>query len=333
MRSLSEKPLRGRLRFVGWFNAGLFVLVAFLMFFVFLNSQENLDVGLLAFLGAYAIAHIVGGLGCALEKPWGPLVLWPVCIIDLLAFPVGTLTGGYTLFILYETSDLIGVAQRSLYLTSVIPALLLALAVVAQLARDSDSEETAPLRSAIAAQGGTREFQRWINTLPKDPAQMATAIAHVQAQGLLRLDTTAQFDQVRLTAEGLARISIHDCASMGRGAATWEQQRAFMAGFDSSSMARLLEIKAGAILSELRDSTPIRTASDRDIGDYALFVYQSLTPADQRRYQTLANSIASASDTDVCWITRLYQSRATEQNPSRSRWVRVVLGQVAKEHR
>ena len=106
-----------------------------------------------------------------------------------------------------------------------------------------------------------------------------------------------------------------------------------MAGFDSSSMARLLEIKAGAILSELRDSTPIRTASDRDIGDYALFVYQSLTPADQRRYQTLANSIASASDTDVCWITRLYQSRATDQNPSRSRWVRVVLGQVAKEHR
>ena len=333
MQSLSEKPLRGRLRFVGWLNAGLFVLVALMMFFVFSDANKNLDIGLLAFLGAYSIAHIVGGLGCTLEKPWGTLVLWPVCIIELLAFPVGTLTGGYTLFILYETSDLIGIARRSLYLTSVIPALLLVLAVVAQLVGDSDSEETAPLRSAIAAQGGTREFQRWMRTLPKDPAQMATAIAHVQAHGLLRLDTTAQLDQVRLTADGLARISIHDCASIGRGAATWEQQRAFMAGFDSSSIARLMEIKAGAILSELRDSTPPRTASDRDIGDYAMLIYQSLAAADQRRYQTLAKSIASASDTDVCWITRLYQSHATEQDPSRSRWVRVVLSQAAQEHR
>ena len=162
---------------------------------------------------------------------------------------------------------------------------------------------------------------------------MVAAIARVQAHGLLRLDSATQLAQVRLTEEGLQRTPIRECASFGRGTPTLDQQRAFIAGYDSASQARLMENKARAILSELRDSIPATSASDRDINDYALFVYQSLSPADQRRYQNLAQSIAAASDTDVCWLTRLFHSRAVEEGPSQRRWVRVVLSQAAGGNR
>lgn len=332
MRSLSEKQLDKRRRFVGWLNAGLFAFITISMLALAVSIKHDLDLGTVVFAIAFSVLQIVAGIGFVLAKRWAALVLWALSIIELLGFPFLTILGVYNLLVISETRDQTGVASRTLGIASIGSVLLLALMLYQQFA-DHSARSTTPLVAAVAAQGGTREFQRWMNTLPKDPTQMATAIAHVQAHGLLRLDSTAQLDQVRLTADGLARISIQDCASIGRGAATWEQQRAFMAGFDSPSMARLMEIKARAILTELRDSTPVRTASDGEIRDYAMFIYQSLTPADQRRYQTLANSITSISDSDMCWITRLYQSHALQQDPSRSRWVRVVLSQAAKENR
>ena len=333
MQSLSAQQLLKRRRFVGWFNAGFYGLATLLPIAAIFTFEEGLDVSILAFVGVYGVAHIVGGLGCALEKRWGTLVLWPVCILDLIVFPLGTLMGGYSLYILYETRDQAGVSGRTLAITSIIPGVLLGAAGIGWFASDSDSEKTNSLSAAIAAQGGTREFQRWMKTLPTESAAMVAAIARVQAQGLLRLDPATQLAQVRLTAERLQRTPLRDCASFGRGTTTLDQQRAFLAGYDSASQARLMEIKARAILSELRDSTPATSASDRDISDYALFVYQSLSPADQRRYQTLATSIAAASDTDVCWLIRLFHSRAVEEGPSQRRWVRVVLSQAAGGNR
>lgn len=333
MQSLSGQLLQKRRRFVGWLNAGLFAFSTVLLLAVALSAWRDLDVGVVAFVGAYCVAHIVGGVGCALGKRWGTLVLWPVAIIDLVAVPVGTLLGGYTLYILNETREQVGIAGRTLVVASVIPALLLALAIADRFSSNSTGSPVADsFLDAIAAQGGTREFRQWLRTLPKDSVRIAMATARLEAKGLLHLDTAAQLTHLHLIDEGLESISIHDCASLGRGVPTWQQQHAFTAGFDSAGLAAWMEIRARAILAELRDSTPSAPASESDLHDYAMFVYRSLSPHDQRRYQALAGSVASAPDSDVCWLTRLFNSRALEPDPSRSRWVRVLTSQAANQY-
>ena len=332
MQALSEELLLKRRRFIGWLNAGLYGFSGAVLIAV-AATLHDVDVGVVAVAGLYCIAHVVGGVGCALGKRWGTLVLWPLCIVDLVVFPLGTIMGGYSLYILAETRDSMGISGKTLGIAAVVPVLLLAGAVVERFASHPSAPAADAFLAAIAAQGGSREFDQWVHSLPQDSTRIAIATARLEAQGLLHLDTATQLVRVHLVEDGLLRLSIHDCASLGRGTASWEQQRAFTTGFDSSGLAAWMEIRARAILATLRDSTTPPAASEREINDYALSLYRSLSPTDQRRYQTLASSVASASDSDVCWFTRLYNGRALQPNPSRARWVRVILSQaVAGDH-
>ncbi len=326
---LSYQLMLKRRRFVGWLNAGLFVFVTVVIVAVASSVRVNLDVAVVAGVVVLSGVHIVGGIGLVLEKRWGALVLWPVSILDLVGFPIGTLLGLYNLYILYETREQTGISSRTLAIVSAVPVLLLVFMVSQQLGSRTTRSPAKPLLEAIAAQGGTREFQRWLSTLPEDSIKAATAIARLEAQGLLRLDTAIQLTRLRLTSDGLKRLSIHDCASFARGVATLEQQRAFVSTFDSASLAQWMEIRAEAILAGLHDSTPATSASDSEIKDYSRFVYRRLSQADQHRYQLVIDSGVSASDPDECWLARLYYSRATEPGASRSQWVRVVTTQTA----
>jgi hypothetical protein len=49
------------------------------------------------------ILQLAAGIGFALANRWPRIVLWPLSVLYLPAFPIGTALGAYTLWVLYQT--------------------------------------------------------------------------------------------------------------------------------------------------------------------------------------------------------------------------------------
>jgi len=92
-------------KIAGWLDTiqGLFALLALVYLLVArtdLSSDELAPVmvgcGLIVLLGA-------AGLGFVFDRRWSRFVLWPICTLLLLGFPIGTALGAYNLWVLYNT--------------------------------------------------------------------------------------------------------------------------------------------------------------------------------------------------------------------------------------
>jgi hypothetical protein len=63
-----------------------------------------------ALIGATGVLQFLVGIGFALGSRWPRVPLWPLSVIHLIVLPVGTIIGGYTIWVLYHTR---AVAQPS----------------------------------------------------------------------------------------------------------------------------------------------------------------------------------------------------------------------------
>jgi len=70
-------------------------------------QSDPADVGLLVLVIYYALAAFIypipgfiAGLALVLGKPWGRGLMFALSLVLLLAFPLGTLLGGYSLWVL-----------------------------------------------------------------------------------------------------------------------------------------------------------------------------------------------------------------------------------------
>jgi hypothetical protein len=52
---------------------------------------------------AFAVCLLAGGVGLACGWRWLGLILWPLAVLELPALPFGTVLGGYTLWVLYNS--------------------------------------------------------------------------------------------------------------------------------------------------------------------------------------------------------------------------------------
>ena len=92
---------RKRRRIAGALNAVLGVsLFTVEILFAPRAKGSLLDVTPTAAIGAL---QLVAGLTFAFGSRWPRFALWPLSVIYLLAFPVGTLIGSYTIWVLYST--------------------------------------------------------------------------------------------------------------------------------------------------------------------------------------------------------------------------------------
>ena len=95
-----------RRRVAGWLNAavGLAALGG-----IGIVLARRSDYSLPAFSQIWPfwlmLLHLVG-IGLALGRRWPRVILWPISVIDLLAFPFGTVLGGFNLWVLYHTRGL-----------------------------------------------------------------------------------------------------------------------------------------------------------------------------------------------------------------------------------
>jgi hypothetical protein len=123
MNQLSEKELHLHVSIVGWLNIlanSLFLLLGIcgFVFFAGLGVFAAADsgdavampilgligiVGLL-FFSVLALPGLLAGYGLLKRKKWGQILGIVDGILSLLAFPVGTAIGGYTLFVLFQDS-------------------------------------------------------------------------------------------------------------------------------------------------------------------------------------------------------------------------------------
>jgi len=323
---------RKRRRLIGWLNGAVFGLVAVVDLGVAVSGVvDDLDVGVVLGVVGWCLLHIVGGIGFALGQRWSVLVLWPISIIDLIGFPFLTILGGYNLWVLYDTREQTATSPRALAIASAVPVVLLVLLLGQRFSSESPTSPFArQLLAAVEAQGGTREFNRWLSTLPSDTGDIEAAAFLLQQRGLVRLDMNDQLTYIRLVADGLTRLPTYDCAAFARGSATRQERVAFIERFDSSGLRQWFEVIARAMLAELRASPPAAVASDGDINEYVGFLYEPLPGPDRRRLDMALDSLAITSDEDACWFVRLAYGRALEPHPSRPRWLRVVASMGAR---
>ncbi len=88
----------------GWLNAvlGLFGLGGLGLV---LGSRSDDSIPLITVITAlgFLALHLVGGIGFVFGQRWSRLVLWPISVVYLFAFPFGTALGGYNIWVLYNT--------------------------------------------------------------------------------------------------------------------------------------------------------------------------------------------------------------------------------------
>lgn len=322
---------RKRRRILGGLNVVVFSLagVAGLVLLGHLAREEErwAAVG----LAGWCLLHIVGGLGFAFGRRWSVLVLWPISILDLAAFPWLTLLGGYNLWVLYDTREQTGTSPRALVIASAIPLVLLVSFLWQRSSAETAYARYARLvRAAIEQQGGQRELEQWIEAARYDTV---TSTPQVE-RGLVRLGAEDQYVYLRLKADRLGHLPVRDCAAIARGTATDVQKAALLEGLDTAAFTQLVEISARALLAELRDSPPRVTAPDSDIAEYLDHVLSGrLPPADQRRLHAAQQSPSTVSDDDACWAALMVNGRAAVPDPSRERWLRVAATLMARSSR
>lgn len=123
MNQLSENQLRMHVRIVGWLNIvanGMFLLLGvcgfifFTLLGVFAAADSGDTVALpilglvgtvgLVFFAVLALPGMLAGYGLLRRRRWGQILGVVVGILSLVNVPIGTAIGGYTLFVLFQSS-------------------------------------------------------------------------------------------------------------------------------------------------------------------------------------------------------------------------------------
>ena len=123
MNQLSEKDLHMHVQIVGWLNIVAnsiflllgtcgFVFFVGMGFFAAADSGDAVALPILGLVGAvglifFAVLSLPGllaGYGLLKGKKWGQILGIVDGFLSLFNFPVGTILGGYTLFVLFQNS-------------------------------------------------------------------------------------------------------------------------------------------------------------------------------------------------------------------------------------
>ena len=117
MNSLTQEQMRQHAPIVAWLNiAGSIVLLLVAAFLLILlpligaASGDRTALGVLfavgagvgIFLAALALPGLIAGIGLLRRKNWGRILAIVVSFLNLLNFPLGTLLGGYSLWVLFQ---------------------------------------------------------------------------------------------------------------------------------------------------------------------------------------------------------------------------------------
>jgi hypothetical protein len=122
MNQISEQELHQHVTIVAWLNIGINALLLLLglcggviLVSIGLIPAAEGDatafgvlsiIALVAvlFFGVLALPGILAGYGLLRRERWGQILALIVAILSLFNFPVGTLIGAYTLFVLLQNS-------------------------------------------------------------------------------------------------------------------------------------------------------------------------------------------------------------------------------------
>ncbi len=117
MNSLTPEQMRQHVPIVAWLNiAGSILLLligGFLMLLLpsigaisgdrsALGVLSTVAVGVTCLLGMLAIPGLIAGIGLLRRSSWGRILAIIVGFIDLLNFPIGTVIGAYSLWVLFQ---------------------------------------------------------------------------------------------------------------------------------------------------------------------------------------------------------------------------------------
>lgn len=321
---VQEEGWRRRQTIVGWVYTVFGIIGIVWGVVIPLVDDGETSLALPLILGLLGFLHIVGGIGLALGRRWSRAIMWPICALYLTASPMGVLVGGYGLWVLYNTRESAEPLRKPVFIAGCAGAAFLILTGISydNFGRDPSGFDDQVL-AAIEAQGGTEEFQQWLATLRNESDQGSAIIALTQ-RGLLRLSPDDQLTHTQFASYAMDQASIADCASYTRGTGTARNHRMVTERLDSLWVKQGADVKARAILAEIRGFPPAQPAPQNDMVDYIAMVHDSLSAADRRRFEVVSESLATVSDRDACWFGRMLLTRALEQPASRARWVRAV---------
>jgi len=119
MNQLNQQQIGQHVLILGWLHiigSALFLAIAVFVFFLLTTigaisgEAEALAVlsiigtGVAALLTAIAIPGFVAGIGLLRRKNWGRILAIVAGILNLVNFPIGTIIGGYTLWVLFQNA-------------------------------------------------------------------------------------------------------------------------------------------------------------------------------------------------------------------------------------
>lgn len=115
---MQRQEMEQHLKIVGWLhivNGGLAVVIALCVAALMTGAgalaaaEEGAGIFALlagigwfiaAFVGLLALPSIIGGWGILNYRPWSRVLVLIVSVLNVMNFPVGTLIGGYSLWVL-----------------------------------------------------------------------------------------------------------------------------------------------------------------------------------------------------------------------------------------
>jgi hypothetical protein len=119
MNQIDERQIGQHIKIVGWlhiigsaFSLAIGVFVFYLLTGIGVVSGDAQAVAVLsivgtgvgAFLSLLALPDIASGIGLLMHKSWGQILAIVVGILNLINFPIGSLIGLYTLWVLFQNS-------------------------------------------------------------------------------------------------------------------------------------------------------------------------------------------------------------------------------------
>jgi hypothetical protein len=119
MNSLDHEQLRTHVPIVAWLNIigsivllGIALLLLVLLPGIGVMSGDRQAMGILAvvgvgvgiFMAVLALPGLLAGIGLLKRKSWGRVLAIVVSFLNLLNFPLGTLLGAYSLWVLFQES-------------------------------------------------------------------------------------------------------------------------------------------------------------------------------------------------------------------------------------
>jgi hypothetical protein len=117
MNSLSVDQMRQQVPIVAWLNiAGSVLLLLIALFLIVLLpgigvlSGDREAMGILSivgisvgtFMGVLGLPGLLAGIGLLRRRNWGRILALIVSFLNLLNFPIGTVIGGYSLWVLFQ---------------------------------------------------------------------------------------------------------------------------------------------------------------------------------------------------------------------------------------